>query len=131
MDLIIFVAVVVGILIAFEVWFLMFWKKRRKLPKHVVHKVQSHLEKIHTLSEREQIMEYDKLLDFCLKHRGFVGRLGEKMKKFNTGFQNVNAIWSAHKMRNKIAHEVGYTFSDREFGGAVRAFEREIGAFIS
>jgi hypothetical protein len=40
----------------------------------------------------------------ALKERGVRGNtMGERMK--NSSWSNANAVWAAHKIRNKIAHE--------------------------
>jgi hypothetical protein len=53
------------------------------------------------------IMDLDKLLDYTLGKHGFIGSLGEKLKKSGPRFSDLNGIWSAHKLRNRIAHELG------------------------
>lgn len=59
------------------------------------------------------IMNADKLVDQALKDRGFKGStMGERLKAAKTSLPHRDAIWSAHKLRNQIAHEpdvkVGY-----------------------
>jgi hypothetical protein len=50
------------------------------------------------------VINADKLLDMALKERGVRGNtMGERMK--NSSWSNANAVWAAHKIRNKIAHE--------------------------
>lgn len=52
------------------------------------------------------ILNADKLLDAALKRRGFAGEtMGERMKSARSTFSNNDAVWAAHKLRNKIAHE--------------------------
>lgn len=57
----------------------------------------------HDLSKA--ILDADKLLDFALSKKGKTGSLGEKLKKSNHLFKDINSIWRVHKIRNKIAHE--------------------------
>lgn len=53
---------------------------------------------------RIAILEADALLDEILKSRGYEGQnLGERLK--NSKFNTIDLAWSAHKMRNRIAHE--------------------------
>lgn len=53
---------------------------------------------------RIAILEADALLDEILKSRGYEGNnLGERLK--NSKFNTIDLAWSAHKMRNRIAHE--------------------------
>jgi len=53
------------------------------------------------------ILEADKLLDYALSKKGKQGSLGEKLKNSSALFKDINSVWSAHKLRNKIAHELG------------------------
>lgn len=56
---------------------------------------------------KDAIMDADKLLDYALGKHGFEGSLGEKLKKAGPRFKDLNSVWNAHKMRNRIAHELG------------------------
>lgn len=52
------------------------------------------------------VLNADKLLDQALRERGLKGQtMGERMKVAQTGWSNANAVWTAHKLRNQIAHE--------------------------
>lgn len=52
------------------------------------------------------ILNADKLLDKALKERGFKGNtMGERMKSAEKQWSNVNHVWTAHKLRNQVAHE--------------------------
>lgn len=55
---------------------------------------------------KQGIMDADKLLDYALAKKGFVGTLGEKLKKAGSRFSDLNGVWQAHKLRNQIAHEL-------------------------
>lgn len=80
---------------------------------------------------RTCIMEADKLLDFCLgKVLGSKYEkvsLGEKLKMKGALFSDLNGVWFAHKLRNKIAHELDFRISMGEFKKALGAFKK---AFI-
>ncbi len=53
------------------------------------------------------IMNADKLLDQALRERRFKGQtMGERMKAAQKVWKNANHVWSAHKVRNQLAHEV-------------------------
>ncbi len=52
------------------------------------------------------ILNADKLLDRALRERGFKGQtMGERMKSAQNSWKNANHVWTAHKLRNRIAHE--------------------------
>lgn len=55
---------------------------------------------------KQGIMDADKLLDYALGKKGFEGNLGEKLKKSGAMFSDINGVWRAHKLRNRIAHEL-------------------------
>ncbi|HMR73299.1 MAG TPA: hypothetical protein PKD68_04805 [Candidatus Saccharibacteria bacterium] len=58
------------------------------------------------VSQHMAIINADKLLDRALKERGFKGRtVGERMCAASREFTKRDAVWGAHKLRNKIAHE--------------------------
>lgn len=52
------------------------------------------------------MLNADKLLDQALKQRGFKGdTMGERMKSAQSTWSSTNNVWTAHKLRNRIAHE--------------------------
>lgn len=58
------------------------------------------------------IMNADKLLDCALKARRYAGEtMGERMKSAKDTWKNANNVWTAHKVRNKLAHEAGASVS--------------------
>ena len=55
------------------------------------------------------IIEADKLLDKALLEMGVPGKtMGERLKKADGYFSQINSVWHAHKLRNQIAHEHGF-----------------------
>lgn len=52
------------------------------------------------------VMNADKLLDRALKERGYKGStMGERMVSASRSLTKRDAVWAAHKLRNKLAHE--------------------------
>lgn len=52
------------------------------------------------------VLNGDKLVDQALRELGVKGQtMGERMKNSANRFSNRNGIWTAHKLRNVIAHE--------------------------
>ncbi len=78
------------------------------------------------------VLNADKLLDQALKERGTTGEtMGERMKNEKTTWSNANAVWSAHKLRNQIAHEADAKVSYDDTRRALSAFKqglKDIGA---
>jgi hypothetical protein len=78
------------------------------------------------------VLNADKLLDQALRERGIKGEtMGERMKTTKDTWSNANNVWSAHKLRNQIAHEpeviVSYDDARRALGAFKQAL-KDIGA---
>jgi len=76
-----------------------------------------------------QVLEADKLLEQVMKRYGFKGGFGENLKKHHAFFSDINAIWSAHKLRNKIAHEISFEPKEIEIKLALKNFEKVLHDF--
>ena len=78
------------------------------------------------------IFEADKLLDHALKGRGFSGEtMGERLKSARGAFMNNDAVWNAHKLRNRLAHEQQVSLNGVSVDGALRGFKaalKDLGA---
>ena len=78
------------------------------------------------------ILNADKLLDNALKESKYSGNtMGERLKSADAAFSNVNAVWAAHKLRNRIAHEPDVTIRYDTARRAMTAFKqalKDIGA---
>ena len=73
------------------------------------------------------ILEADSILDELLEDLGYVGEnLGERLKAVPQGsVKNLEAAWSAHKVRNRIAHDTAAASLDkREAIDTIGNFER-------
>lgn len=79
------------------------------------------------------IMEADKLLDHALKARGVSGQtMGDRLKTARGSFMNNNAVWQAHKLRNRLAHEQNVPLNAITVDQALRGFKaalKDLGAF--
>ncbi len=52
------------------------------------------------------VLEADKLLDQALKAAGYPGQtMGDRLKDAQRAFRDTDAVWQAHKLRNRLAHE--------------------------
>ncbi|MEO6109866.1 MAG: hypothetical protein ABIP50_02555 [Candidatus Saccharimonadales bacterium] len=81
--------------------------------------IETSLKKDETSSYPMSVMNADKLLDQALQDRGVNGKtMAEKMKQMQTKWSNANNVWSAHKLRNRIAHEPDVRI---DYDGARRA----------
>ena len=52
------------------------------------------------------IVNADKLLDKAMRDLAFKGdTMGARLKQYPQQFSDINGIWNAHKLRNRIAHD--------------------------
>lgn len=73
------------------------------------------------------VMNADKLLDQALKERGTKGEtMGERMKAAKDSWTSANAIWNAHKLRNRIAHESDVHVTYAEARRALASFKQAL-----
>lgn len=91
--------------------YLAFATKRRPIldqAKYQAHwlEIEHSVAKDNPASWQLAIMNADKLLDQALRERRFGGKtMGERMKAAQSSWKNANHVWSAHKIRNQLAHE--------------------------
>ena len=78
------------------------------------------------------IINADKLLDQALKDRGIKGEtMGERLKNAKDKLSHRDAIWFAHKLRNRIAHESDVKVSAQDAKRALAGFKsalKDLGA---
>jgi hypothetical protein len=76
-------------------------------------------------SLRDAVSEADKLLDYALKNTSVRGEtMGERLKNSGGRFSDINAIWSAHKVRNALAHEAEFDLVPAQAQEAINSLER-------
>ncbi len=116
-------------------------KKAGLVPATVAQELGQHWEVVSLYSQTPNtfavaISEADKLLDNALKAANFAGTtMGERLKASQHIFDPYlyNMIWEAHKLRNRLAHEVGTSVNGQEVQQALHAFEQglvRLGVFI-
>ena len=71
---------------------------------------------------RMKILEADKLLDLMLKKRQLKGSLADKLKMYGQNFSDLDGLWKAHKLRNKLAHELDFTVGLNQSKEAMNKF---------
>lgn len=78
------------------------------------------------------IMNADKLMDRALKERGFKGATtGERMTAASRTFTKRDAVWAAHKLRNRVAHEEAIRLNPKLTKQALASFKyalKDLGA---
>lgn len=69
------------------------------------------------------VTEADKLLDYCLEKLQFGGEvMADRLRSAQPSIKNYEAVWQAHKLRNRIAHESDYLIKKSEAKRAVRTY---------
>lgn len=70
------------------------------------------------------IIEADKLLDHALKSKGYGGQtMADRMKHARQAWRNADAVWSAHKLRNRLAHEQNVQLNIITVNKALKGFK--------
>jgi len=90
-------------------------------------KIENSLIKDDPRSYNLAVIDGDKLLDKALNEMGLPGKtMGEKLKRVTDRFEKPNAVWSAHKLRNQIAHESGFNAEYAQAARALAAFRQAL-----
>jgi hypothetical protein len=78
------------------------------------------------------IIDADKLLDDALKKRHFRGKtMGERLVAAQRQLSDNDAVWFAHKLRNRLVHETNVRLKKRDVQKALAGFRqglRDLGA---
>ena len=78
------------------------------------------------------VINADKLLDQALKRRSFRGKtMGERLVSAQRALSDNDAVWYAHKLRNRLVHEDHTNLSAKDAQKALAGFKqglRDLGA---
>lgn len=76
---------------------------------------------------RQAVIEADKLVDYALQQLGVPGQtMGDRLKAANGRFSNINDVWSAHKVRNQLVHEIDRELLSFEVNKVIARFKRAL-----
>ena len=115
-------------LVAYVWWCL---RRRRRLPARERRRLQRSWE--YAVSVRDpvlRVLEAEKVVDQLLGSLGYRGSFGEKLTAAGPRLRDVEALWRAHKLRNRLAHEPGVRIAAKEAQRAVRTFGDTLAAFM-
>jgi hypothetical protein len=71
------------------------------------------------------VIDADKLLDEALKRRRFRGKtMGERLVAAQRTLSDNDAVWYAHKLRNRLVHEPSVRLKKREAQTALTGFRQ-------
>lgn len=133
--LIALVAIVLVLLFLFLIWL----KRKLGLRKSgLKKKVDQKFNEINQLlaidnesAFKTAVIEADKLLDFVLKARGVRGTtLGERLKNSKGLIRDLNNIWFAHKVRNRLVHDLDSKIKRSETTRVIKIFRKTINHLI-
>jgi transposase len=89
--------------------------------------IENQLKRDEVSSFHLSVLNADKLLDQALRERGVKGEtMGERMKTIKDTWTNANAVWTAHKLRNQIAHESDVQVSYDDARRALASFKQAL-----
>ncbi len=70
----------------------------------------------------KKVIAADAILDKILSALGYEGTFKDKFEIAQSRFKNSEAIWQAHKLRNKMTHEPEVMISEKTQILALRAY---------
>ena len=93
--------------------------------------VVKHIDSPNQNDWKQAILEADMILDELLSKMGYRGEsVGEKLKRVEPGdFKSIQDAWEAHKIRNQIAHEPGFTLNKIEAQQTYQLYKKVLDEF--
>lgn len=89
--------------------------------------IEKQLSRDNNDSNHMAILNADKLLDKALRERNIPGQtMGDRMKQLQKTWSNANAVWGAHKLRNRLAHETDARATYDDTRRALAAFKQAL-----
>ncbi len=82
-----------------------------------------------TSDPHRRVIDADAIVAKLLRDLGFQGSMADGLKKAGKYLPGINDVWTAHKLRNRLAHEPGTRPSAREVDAAMKAFGKVIEKF--
>ena len=92
-------------------------------------KIENSLTRENKASYAAAIIDADKLLDKAMYEMGTPGKnMGERLKRLGSAkkFSQLNSVWYAHKIRNQIAHEHGFTVDYNQAKHALATYKHAL-----
>lgn len=89
--------------------------------------IEQQLKRDEKTTYQMSVLQADTLLDQALKDKGIQGvTMADRMKQMQQKWSNANNVWSAHKLRNQIAHESDFVVSYESASRALTAFKQAL-----
>jgi cytochrome bd-type quinol oxidase subunit 1 len=92
---------------------------------------QSVLDKLESGDEANYklaVIEADKIFDDLLKRIGYQGKdMGERLKQIAPAqLANIDEVWQAHKLRNRVVHEPDFQLKQYEARRAIEIYQKAL-----
>lgn len=110
---------------------LMFFSKRTgRLDQRYFNQQWEEIASMYQRSEElwpQAIIKADVLLDEALKQQKYQGKtMGERLVSANRLFRDPDAVWRAHKTRNRLVHEPNAKVNRNNASAAMRGFRKAL-----
>lgn len=80
--------------------------RRKSLTAAQKKQLAQHWQQVQHITEpTKQILEAEKVFTSAWRYRGVQGSFAEQWKRVGSAYSNEQAVWRAHKLRNRIVHE--------------------------
>lgn len=111
---------------------LVHWRlRKRRLPRAAAERFLRQWDGLSRIADPgRRVLEAEAILDAAMRQSGCPGTFAEKLKRVGARFPDVDAVWSAHRLRNRIAHEAGTRVSDADARRALAAFEKALRSLL-
>lgn len=105
------------------------WFKRKLIKKERRHFKKIFLNIWKSKSDKEKIIEYDKLYHKILLALWYNWSFWEILKMEPIEISNINEIWNLHKIRNKLVHEFD-EIDEKELKKLAKNYKKELHIFL-
>ena len=105
---------------------------REEIPEMRVNhwaEIEKNIESENSADWKMAIIEADSIIDSIIQRIGYKGEnLGERLKNIEpSDFENLQNVWEAHKVRNRIAHEAeGFELTKEEAGAVLEKYKKAL-----
>ena len=129
MDSIIIILLLI-IVIACIIYFALL--NKNKINSKLRKKYKDKLKKILSQDDiRHKVIDLDSLLSKLFWTLWYNWSMWAKMKKIWNGFVNTDNIWYAHKVRNKLVHEIDFKLSEKESKNIISYYKTEFNKILN
>lgn len=90
--------------------------------------IQRHLNSTKEAEWKFALIEADNLVDYILRSSGYPGdTMGDRLKNIDKSqIVTLDGLWEAHKIRNRLAHDMNYFLRYGEAKRAVQLYEKTL-----